>query len=368
MNRYGETAEQAPLSKTTTEGIRIHELAEDMPHVPIGRFARMPGDERIFALACRFPSAGESGTVFVSADHGETWTPTGAFSPDGSLEATDSGAFMITAQGTLIAAFGNAAEKSNWHWDPELKDSPGARLPTYVTRSLDGGKTWQDTQKLHDEWTGANRDMLQTRDGRVVFTSMKLLHNPGRHSVLTYGSDDDGVTWTPSNIIDLGGNGHHDGVTEASLIELNDGRLLEYIRTNWGQLWRAFSNDGGRSWHPHGPAGIDAGSTPPFLERLQDGRIVLLWNRKFPQGETSWPLSGGDGIWSATPASNFREELSISFSEDECDTWAPPVVIARNEGGEACYPYLFEPEPGVLWIMAHRFGLRMRIRVSDVAK
>ena len=161
MIRYSENASQASLSTVTAEGIRIHERADDMPNLPIGRFARMPTDERIFALACGFPARGDPGAVFVSSDEGETWVPTGAFSPDGSLLPTDSGAFTITAQGTLIAAFSNGAEKSAFSWDPVLKDCPGARLPTYVTRSLDGGQTWQDTQKLHDEWTGANRDMLQ---------------------------------------------------------------------------------------------------------------------------------------------------------------------------------------------------------------
>jgi hypothetical protein len=78
---------------------------------------------------------------------------------------------------------------------------------------------------------------------------------------------------------------------------------------------------------------------------------------------------GGDGTWSATPASNFRAELSMSFSEDECATWTPSTVIARSEDeerrAEVCYPYAFEPEPGTLWITAHRWGLRMSLREED---
>lgn len=365
MIRYKENNEKAPLTKKTSEGILIHEKADDMPNLPVGRFTRFTEDDRIFALACEFPAVDNAGVVYVSADNGETWERTEEFSSELELFPTDSGAFMCTDKGTLIAAFSDRAGiVKETEWDAESKDGLGWQLPTYVVRSLDGGKSWQDLQKLHDEWTGANRDMIQTRDGKIIFTTMKLLHNPGRHSVMTYCSDDDGLTWTPSNIIDLGGNGHHDGVTEATLVELKDGRLLKYIRTNWGQLWRAFSSDGGRSWHPHGPAGIDASSTPAFLQRLESGRIVMLWNRQFPEGESSYQLRGGDGVWSATPASNFRGELSISFSEDECETWSPPVVIARNEG-EVCYPYAFEYEPGVLWITAHRFKLKMRLNEDD---
>ncbi len=54
---------------------------------------------------------------------------------------------------------------------------------------------------MHDDWSGAVRDMIQTEDGRVIFTAMKMRHDPGRHSVLTYSSTDDGKTWTEPVVI-----------------------------------------------------------------------------------------------------------------------------------------------------------------------
>ena len=354
------------LTQTTTNGIRIPECAADMPHLPVGRFARRDGEARIHVFACGFPAKDKIGAVQASDDGGATWTPLGLFGDEQRLRPTDSGAFLVSRNGTLIAAFSNQAEKSTLVWDPELKDSPGARLPLYVARSCDGGRTWQDLQKLHDAWTGASRDILQTRDGRIVLCTTMLLHNPGRHSVLTYASDDDGRTWTASNTIDLGGNGNHDGVSEATALELRDGTLLKYIRTNWGRFWRALSHDGGRHWHPYGPAPIACSSAPGVLVRLHGGRVALLWNRPFPEGKRSVPLRGGDGMWSATPASVFRHELSIAFSDDDCATWSAPAVLAHNPRGEVSYPYLFEVEPGVFWITATRGGLAMRIREADL--
>src|SRR5690606_14843912 len=121
-------------------------------------------------------------------------------------------ALVNTSSGVVVLAFVNDREK-HWTWRNELGDAPGAVLPSYVTRSTDGGRTWEQPQKLHDEWTGAIRDIIETREGRIVFTTMKLLHNPGRHAVLTYGSDDQGRSWQASNILDLGGAGHHGGVS-----------------------------------------------------------------------------------------------------------------------------------------------------------
>lgn len=159
---------------------------------------------------------------------------------------SDERAILSTSNGVIVLAFMNLKERANWDWQEEISDSPGARLPTYTVRSLDGGKTWQDVQKLHNEWTGAIRDMIETENGNIVFTSMMMWHHPGHHTVLTYKSGNEGKTWERSNIIDLGGIGHHSGVTEATLESLPQGKLWLLMRTNWGTFWEAFSTDDGK--------------------------------------------------------------------------------------------------------------------------
>jgi hypothetical protein len=238
-------------------------------------------------------------------------------------------------------------------------------LPTYAVRSPDDGKTWETPQKLHDDWTGAIRDMIQTQDGTVVFTSMMMRHNPGHHSVVTYSSPDEGKSWRRSNVIDCGGVGHHAGVTEATIEQLEDGRIWMLMRTNWKTFWEAYSNDGGVFWSWIGPTEIDASSAPGMLQRLQSGRLVLVWNRYFPEGQTSFPLSGGDNQWSEIPVSNHRLELSVMFSDDEGRTWTEPLVLAKNKKGWISYPYLFEAQPGELWLTTMQGGLRARFREED---
>lgn len=304
---------------------------------------------------------------YLSADGGATWSEPRPLFPEGTdIEVSRERTLICTESGVIIAAFMNLRER-NWTWQNELHDAPGARLPTYVMRSTDDGRTWHDIQKVHDDWTGANRDMIQTTGGRVIFTSMKMLHNPGRHSVLTYSSDDDGLTWTASNLIDLGGRGHHGGVTEPTLTELDDGRIWMLIRTNWGEFWSGYSHDGGRFWRVLQPSGIPASSAPGLLKRLSSGRLILVWNRPLPEGKDSWPLSGGDGLWSDTPVSNHREELSIAFSEDDGETWSAPVVVARQSGKWIAYPYVFEVAPGRLWLTTMQGELRAELREIDFA-
>ncbi|MCG8598962.1 MAG: glycoside hydrolase [Verrucomicrobiales bacterium] len=316
----------------------------------------------------------DSKATFISSDEGRTWGEARplAGAEEKGIEVSRERAMLRTKDGTIIAAFMNLSER-NWTWKNDLHDAPGAILPTWVMRSEDDGKTWTHVQKLHEEWSGAVRDMIQTKDGRIVFTAMKMLNDPGRHAVLTYSSIDDGKTWKASNLIDLGGKGHHGGVTEPTLTELQDGRLWMLIRTNWGEFWSALSHDGGKFWRIIKPSGIRASAAPAMLRRAESGRLLLLWNREFPEGKDEFELTGGDGLWSETPVSNFRAELSLAWSDDEGKSWSEPVVVAHKNDGPAdrishrwlSYPYLFEIRPGEFWLTTMQGGLRATFREAD---
>ncbi len=329
-----------------------------MPTDLLGPFVRLD-EKSILAI-------GNSAT-HLSHDNGRTWSqPRALFdqSDEKKIRVSNERAMIRTKNGTIILACMNLLERK-WTWDNKLHDAPGARLPTYVMRSLDNGKTWQNIQKVHDDYSGAVRDIIQTKQGRIIFTAMKMQHRPGRHAVLTYSSVDDGKTWSPSGLIDLGGKGHHGGVTEPSLTELKDGRPWMLIRTNWGEFWSAHSYDGGKFWRTLQPSGIKSSSAPCLIKRLESGRLMLLWNRPVPEGKQHWPLSGGDGLWSETPVSNFREELSLAFSEDEGKTWSRAVVIARQPGTWLAYPYAFEWKPGIIWVTTMQGKVRVEINEKD---
>lgn len=316
---------------------------------------------------------------YISVDKGKTWRAYPIFNEPQKFAIRPERAIIRTKSGVIILAFVNDKERANWNWRTDIHDSPDAILPTYTVRSLDGGKTWTDLQKLHDDWTGAIRDIIETNDGHIVFTSMMMRHNPGHHTVLTYTTDNDGKTWTRSNIIDLGGIGHHSGVTESTLTQLKDGRLWMLMRTNWGKFWETFSMDNGLTWQNFKATNIDASSAPAMLKRLKSGRLVLIWNRYFPEGKKEYPLKGGDKQWSEVPVSNHREELSIMFSDTEGGTWSEPVVFAKvlKKDAQISYPYLYENtygtsrdtrEGGELWITTMFGGLRVKLLEKDFIK
>ena len=333
----------------------LHPACSKLPTDTLGPFVTLD-DGSIFAV--------DEGNALVSRDEGKTWERWPLFTSGQNVSVSNERALIRTRDGVLILAFMNMREE-DWRWNSQRHDAdPGTHLPNYVMRSADEGKTWTNLQKLHDEWTGCVRNMIQTRDGRVVFTSMRLLNNPGRHAVLTYSSTDDGMTWKASNLIDLGGNGHHDGAIEATVAELRDGRLWKLIRTNLGVFWQAYSDDG-VYWRILSPTIIAASSAPGQLHRLASGRLLLVWNQLYPEGQDSYPLTGGDREWSETPVSNHRGELSIAFSGDDGATWSTPVVIARQPGKSLAYPYVYERRPGELWLTTMQGGVRVLFKETD---
>lgn len=349
----------AAADSLTARELWLHPQVEKLPADLLGPFAHT-SDGKVLAID-------DAGTK-ISSDGGQTWSELRPlFADDNDLKLRVERGLLRTRKGVLIAASMDMRQRK-WTWDNKMHDAPGATLPAYVMRSLDDGKTWQDVTVLHENWTGAIRDIIETKDGRIIVSAMKMLHDPGRHTVVTYWSDDEGKTWHSSNVIDLGGVGHHGGVTEATLEELADGRIWLLIRTNWGVFWSGYSHDGGKFWRVLQPSTIPASSAPGLLKRLQSGRLVLFWNRPYPEGKSEWPMSGGDGLWSEVPVSNHREELSVAFSEDEGKTWTTPVVIARQSGKWLAYPYVFEHQPGELWVTTMQGGIRVKLHEKDFVK
>ncbi|NDC77467.1 MAG: exo-alpha-sialidase, partial [Chitinophagia bacterium] len=66
-----------------------------------------------------------------------------------------------------------------------------------------------------------------------------------------------------------------------------------------------------------------------------------------------------------------REELSVSFSDDEGRHWSDPIVIAKvtRPNTQVSYPYFLERNPGEIWITTMFGGLRLSFLEKDfVAK
>ena len=303
----------------------------------------------------------------VSRDDGRSWETHCLF--EGQDEARWEFGLLRTAEGVIVMVYMDKST-AKWGWDNDLHAPiPDAGLQVKSMYSLDEGRTWSKPELLYDGWCGAIINMMQTREGRIIVPIQRLLFDPGRHAQVTYSSDDEGRTWRRSNIIDFGGHGHHDGICEGTLVELLDGRIWMLLRTTLGRFWQAFSDDQGLTWRTLLPTDIDSSSAPAYVTRLASGRLVMAWNREFPEGlsdkeKAEYPFRGGDRNLCERACSWHRGEIAISFSEDDGKTWTAPHVLVRLPGGSVCYPFILEREPGLLWVTT-RFGLRTAVSLGE---
>ena len=286
----------------------------------------------------------------TSKDDGKTWSEPQPVCQGIPPAEPASYYLMRTKSGALVVVYLNYSNVK-LEWDDKAGEPKDCQLEIWSIRSLDGGKTWIDNQRLVDGYNANFFGFIQTSKGRLVATVEHLVRSPGRWVVGSLVSDDDGKTWKQSNWIDLGGHGHHDGATEPTVAELSDGRLLMLVRTNLDRFWQAFSDDGGRYWRTIQPSAIDASSSPGHLLRLHSGRLVFVWNRLHAEGGAV--AKNGPNAAAEIPVSWYREELSLAFSENDGKSWTKPLLIAREKaGGQLSYPYIFERRPGELWITA----------------
>ncbi|HPA18360.1 MAG TPA: exo-alpha-sialidase [Verrucomicrobiae bacterium] len=334
-----------------TKKILVDPRCERLPTDLLGPFVKR-GDGAILAAGPKDAS--------ISHDNGRTWRPRPLFREPDRFESRGEAAILRTRDGTILFAFLNAKEQK-LSWDQKKGGpQPDCQLPVYVIRSLDEGETWQEPQRLQTGWSGAIRQMIQLRSGRIVLISQQAVRDPGRHVSFAYVSDDEGQNWEKGDVVDLGeygGYGDHGGGIEGTITELADGRLWLLLRTYRGSFTEAFSKDGGLTWENIRPSKILASGSPGLLQRLHDGRLLLLWNRYIdPEKRTGR-----------------REQLSMALSEDDGATWGEPAVIAydpmkpgdKEPQHRLSYPYLYEHVPGEFWITTMQGPLRVALHERD---
>ncbi|PAW68461.1 MAG: hypothetical protein B9S34_02380 [Opitutia bacterium Tous-C1TDCM] len=338
--------------------IFLHARAERLAVPHQGPFVRT-GDGAIWGLD-------ERGAL-VSRDEGKTWAARTIFD-SATFVSRKERALLRTREGVVLYAFLNEREKV-FKWDDKLGGPlEGCRLPVYVGRSADDGKTWAAPVLLQDGWCGAVRQMIQLKSGRIVLVSQVAKANPGRHVTLVYVSDDLGKSWRTGDVIDLGAQGNyagkvagltgatHGGGIEATVLEKQNGDLKLLLRVPHGHFEEMTSKDG-LKWSASMPSTLEASDSPGMMVRLASGRVALLWNR-YTDPEKKLGR---------------REELSLAFSENDGVTWTFPQVIAVNrvppgarEGAYwLSYPYLFEPVPGRLWISTMQGDVRAALAEAD---
>ena len=176
---------------------------------------------------------------------------------------------------------------------------------------------------------------LESRKRWLVFGEYTLPDYSDRQVALFY-SDDDGESWN-GGIIGKSAPKHelqppHKSVRwqqyscEPTVVELENGELVMFVRTSQDHHYSYRSLDGGETWEGPTVTELHGTITMPVLQKLSDGRIVFFWCNTQPLPEidhkNDFPKlhpTEESGMWEDVFTN--RDANHLAISEDGMKTW-----------------------------------------------
>jgi len=300
----------------------------DNPRNSEGAFMPLKDGRIMFAYSRYYgKSGGDHATADIAAryssDNGATWTD------EDEIIVKNHGGMNVMSVSLLRLKSGEIALFYL------LKNSTNDCRPV-MRRSFDEGKTWSEpTMCITDEvgyYVLNNDRVIQLKDGRLLFAV--ALHSfpggkfDGMGVVMTYSSDDNGKTWRrgKSVLSIVSPSGRKYAAQEPGVVELSDGGVLLWIRTNAGCQFMSRSADRGETWSAPQPSWLRSPTAPASIKRLPTGDLLAVWNNH--EGRFDLKRKGG---WNGK-----RTPLSAALSSDDGLTWRGAKDIEDDPAGHFC--------------------------------
>lgn len=267
-------------------------------------------------------------SAMTSGDGGRTWSPLFSLQDNAGAITAHSPSFLRLKSGAILFCYSLQTRSET---EPERTSGD---VRTYVRTSHDEAQTWSESRCITPEPLRqllVNDHGIQMSSGRIVLPiSWTYRHEDPNHTYrsLAWFSDDDGTTWQR-------GRGEiglpKRGAMEPAVVERRDGSLLMVIRTQFGEVYRSESYDGGNSWTPARSSGLVGSESPAHIKRIPStGDLLLIWNhcydptlRHFGRNPITAAISRDDGErWEhlrdlETEAGYIYSYPSILFRGDE---------------------------------------------------
>ena len=320
----------------------------DNPRNSEGAFITLR-DERILFAYTRFTGGGaDDATADIAAtesgDGGRTWSEPRIIVPNRGEQNTMSVTLLRLHDGRILFSY---LTKDG------MGDLPYGNCRPWALFSDDEGESWSDPVLM----TQIPGYYVQNND-RIIQLSQDNPHAPGRliaplsyHRATGYDqetdhmsmasslvmwmlSDDDGATWHESGSWWALPVRSGSGLQEPGLIELRDGTISCWARTDTGKQWGSTSSDGGQTWTPFEPLYDFASPCSPLsIKRVPDGfgdasgKLLAVWNDHSGRWDLPEPAKES---WARTPH-------VTALSDDDGKTWRNHRVLEHDPDSGYCY-------------------------------
>ncbi len=288
------------------------EPTKENPRNSEGSFARLKSGRIIFYYTHFYGGAGDESPARIvgihSDDSGRTWSEPQAVIENIGGNNVMSVSLLRLASGKLALFY---LLKNSW-----LDCRPHIRFST------DEGATWSEPKLViaAPGYFVVNNDRLvQLASGRLLVpAAFHRSRGTDPHSsksfdsraiAMWYYSDDEGQTWQESATWWAMPVRSGSGLQEPGVVELENGQLFTWARTDQGAQYGLISSDAGKTWAAPVPTELKSPTSPASIKRLPNsanllalfndhsGRFPFVKNKRTPlvaavstDGGKSWPL------------------------------------------------------------------------------
>ena len=303
------------------ETLMLAEPSEQAPRNSEGAILEL-SDGRLCLAYTRFFGGGHDNSAAriasrMSPDQGRSWSDDAVLIDREGDENVMSVSLLRLQSGELLLGY---LVKNSWH-DCKL----------YVRRSSDEMETLSDrvcATPLDGYFVVNNDRLVQLSSGRLIAPAafhayQEHIRRSAPGIAMCFLSDDEGQTWRPSSTRMGAPSQSRSGLQEPGVVELADGRLWMWMRTDQGFQWESFSEDGGDTWSGARPSVIASPVSPASIKRVPwNNDLFLVWNDH--SGAHPYPPGR-------------RTPLCTAISHDDGRTWEPSRALEGYPDGWYCY-------------------------------
>ncbi|MBR2509656.1 MAG: exo-alpha-sialidase [Lentisphaeria bacterium] len=180
-----------------------------------------------------------------------------------------------------------------------------------------------------------NDRLIQLKSGRLILPTAHHQYDSGKMGdgiVKFFISDDSGITWRISKESIYPPSPMSRGFMEPGVVEMNDGRVMCFIRTAVGCQYKAFSYNRGENWTAAVPAPeFISPEAPMSIKRNpESGKLYAVWN----DHNVLRSVRVDSLKWKRTP-------LVIAESSDDGVTWQNHRILEDSPTRGYCYIAMF---------------------------
>jgi hypothetical protein len=295
------------------------EPTQDNPRNSEGAFATLKNGRIVLLYTQFYGGTHDESPARVaevhSDDKGATWSaPSVAIENDGKQNIM-SVSLLRLASGKIALVY---LVKNSW-----TDCRPVFRVST------DEMKTWTPPILIAPEpqyYVVNNDRLVQLRSGRLLLPAA-WHKSPDRkfhpHAVdCFFYSDDDGQTWKQAPaVLDVPAT-LKAGLQEPGVVELDDGSLFGWARTDGGCQYGFTSKDAGLNWTEPSASELKSPLSPASIKPFGDSKLLTIFNDH--SGQFEFPK-------------NKRTPLVSAISADGGRTWTNRKLIENDKDGWYCY-------------------------------